>query len=230
MWNTSEGDRILNGAEANLFKAGVLALVQCIKEEGELEENGYSIAVFDQLTWSQRLAVLELVTTHLLSESGISPQLSAVNESAIAMVYEYIALQVDLEIGFAESSGSNSWRTLVLYAARECFWNPENEPNPTDDSLDVARLPRNPDSRHRDLWTALVRLLADRILWDRDFELIETFVDEPPEKAAMMRQIMGIGDDYFSTAADDLNSPAEVQDSLRRMSAILIPEGFGPQL
>lgn len=227
MWNTSRGERILTGAEANLFKAGVLALVQCIKEEGELEENGYSIAVFDQLTWSQRLAVLELVTTHLLSDSGHSPHLSAVNESAIAMVYEYIALQVDLEIPFEQSTGSSTWRTLVLYAARECFWNPEHDPDPADESLDVACLPTDANSRQSDLWATMVRLLADRILWDRDFELIETFVDEPPEKAAMMRQIMGIGDDYFSTAAEDLNSPAEVRDSLRRLSAILVPESFG---
>lgn len=228
MWNTSEGERILTGAEANLFKAGVLALVQCIKEEGELEENGYCIAVFDQLTWSQRLAVLELVTTHLLGDAGAPPQLSAVNESAIAMVYEYIAFEVDMEIGFDEPPTSDSWRSLVLYAARECYWNPQLDPPPAEDTLDIADLPDSADSRQRDVWVDLVRSLADRILWDRDFELIETFVDEPPEKAAMMRQIMGIDENYFSTAADDLNSPEEVRESLKRMSAMLVPEGFRP--
>lgn len=229
MWNTSEGERILIGAEANLFKAGVLALVQCIKEEGELEENGYCIAVFDQLTWSQRLAVLELVTTHLLRDDAPSPTLSAVNEAAIAMVYEYVAFEIDLEIEFEEPASSTTWRQLVMYAARDCFWNPELDANPPPDASNIAHLPDSALCRDRGVWSSIVSALADRILWDRDFELIETFVDEPPEKATMMRQIMGINEEYFSTAADDLNSPEAVKDSLNRLSALLIPETFRPQ-
>lgn len=216
MWNTSDGHRILKGAEAALFKAGVLALVECVKEEDEFTGDGYVIAVFDALTWSQRLAVLECVATHLLTGGTDPPKLSAVNESAIAMVYEHISHQIDDEIDRA----TYVWRTLVLNAAHDCFWQPEDETD-TNETHEFEYIPNSPESTRIDLWHPLVQSLADQILWDRDFEMMETFVDEPPEKATMMRQIMGIDEDYFATAAEDLNSKEDVEASLNRLTLLL---------
>lgn len=223
MWNTSEGDRILQGHESALFKAGVLALVERVKEEAEFEAEPYCIVVFDELTWSQRLAVLETITTHLLTNSLPAPKLSAVNESAVAMVFEHISFEIDMEI--EEISPGTTWRQLVLNAAHESIRTPDDEEEEEEEESDTDHgtyIPDSPNSQRRDLWHPLVHSLADQILWDRDFEMIETFVDEPPEKATMMRQIMGIDEDYFSTAAEDLNSPEEVSDSLGRLSKLLL--------
>lgn len=220
MWNTSQGDRMLQGAEAALFKAGVVSLVECVKEEAEYTTDGYSVVVFDQLTWSQRLAVLESISTYLLTNTSPAPKLSAVNEAAIAMVFEFISYQIDIEID--DEPPSNLWRSLVLDAANECFGDNSEEEEADDDFI-----PDSADSQRRDIWHPLVQTLADQILWDRDFEMIETFIDEPPEKATMMRQIMGIDDDYFSTAADDLHSPGEVAESLNRLSNLLSDASTG---
>ena len=225
MWNTSQGNRILQGAEAILFKAGVMALVEQIKEEVHFAKGDYSVVAFDELTWSQRLAVLETITTHLLSATAPPPELSAVNESAVAMVFDRISYEIDREIE-GEPLG-NSWRRLVLSAAHECLCEPNDDrENAETNNYDVDSvdddIPESAESNRRDLWHPLVQSLADCILWDRDFEMIEDFVDEPPEKAAMIRQIMGIDDNYFSTAADDLHSPDAISDSLNRLSKLLV--------
>jgi len=48
--------------------------------------------------------------------------------------------------------------------------------------------------------------LADQILWDRDFELESLIADQDPLKVADIKEYLGIGKDYFSTAAPDANS------------------------
>jgi len=55
-------------------------------------------------------------------------------------------------------------------------------------------------------WKRVIELLADRVLWDRDFELEEAFADHDPEKINAIKQYMGINEDYFAVAAPDANS------------------------
>ena len=223
MWHTSEGDRILEAAEAHLFKAAATGLVERVKEDVRIESGGYTISLFDELTWSQRLAVLESVTTHLLTGTDRMPELTAVNEAAIGTVFDHISCEIDLEI--ENISLGTQWRQLVLDACHECFGDDLREPDDSDrdDSAEdeADYLPKSAHCARPDLWHRLVQSLADRILWDRDYELMGDFLDEPPEKAAMLRQIMGIGDDYFAAAADDLHSDQEAGETLRRLAGIL---------
>ncbi|MCP4788109.1 MAG: hypothetical protein GY903_13390 [Fuerstiella sp.] len=223
MWHTSEGDRLLEAAEARLFKAGVTGLVERVKEETRADGGGYSIALFDELTWSQRLAVLESVATHLLTESGHMPELTAVNEAAIGAVFDHISFEIDVEIEGVPSA--SVWRQLVFDACHECFGDELRENDESGDEEgpeeDADYLPESANNDRPGQWHPLVQSLADRILWDRDYELMGEFLDEPPEKAAMLRQIMGIGDDYFATAAVDLHSDQEARETLRRLAGIL---------
>jgi hypothetical protein len=48
-----------------------------------------------------------------------------------------------------------------------------------------------------------VDCLASAILWDRDFEFAETFLDADPEAARQRRKTLGIVDDYFVMPAPD---------------------------
>ena len=223
MWHTSEGDRFLEAAEARLFKAGVTGLVERVKEDVRVESGGYTITLFDELTWSQRLAVLESVATHLLTKTDQMPELTAVNEAAIGTVFDHISFEIDMEI--EDTSSGTVWRQLVLDACHECLGDELSEHDDSDgdeaaeDEADY--LPESASCERPDLWHHLVQSLADRILWDRDYELMGDFLDEPPEKAAMLRQIMGIGEDYFAAAADDLHSDQEAGETLRRLAGIL---------
>ena len=58
-------------------------------------------------------------------------------------------------------------------------------------------------------WGRVIDYLADAILWDRDFEFSESFLDMDPEILRERRQILGIDDDYFTQIAPD-PPPAEV--------------------
>ena len=216
MWKTPQGNRCLVQAEAALFKAATLALVERVKEEEQhLQTCRYGVQVFDQLTWSPRLAALELAATHLLSSTSPAPILNAVNEATIAAIFSHVSFEIDMEID--DMSRAFRWRQLTLSAGCEIF---EIDEDPRTLELEYT-LPQSIGDKRRELWHSLVDSLADQILWDRDFELIETFIDEPPEKATMMRQIMGIDDNYFSTAADDLHSARQVQQSLGRLTEVL---------
>ncbi len=217
MWHTSEGDRVLDGEEAALFRAAVLALVERVKDE-RAEEPAYCIQLFDELTWSQRIAVLEQVASHLLASTEKPPELTAVNEAAIGAVFEHISFEIDSEILHAPHLVK--WRQLVLDACLESFGQPVGNCE-SDDDDDMPTFPESCQCARHELWHPAVQLLADRILWDRDYEMVAEFLDEPPEKAAMLRQIMGIDDNYFVVAAQDLMSDAEVQSSLKRLSKIL---------
>ena len=216
MWHTSEGDRILDGAEAALFRAAVLALVERVKDERNLEP-AYCIQLFDELTWSQRIAVLEHVASHVLASTEKPPELTAVNEAAIGAVFEHVSFEIDSEI--LDTPNSCDWRKLVLNACYESFGKPVGSGDSDEDGTPI--FPESPECERHELWHATIQMLADRILWDRDYEMVAEFLDEPPEKAAMLRQIMGIDDNYFVVAAQDLVSDAEVQNSLRRLSKIL---------
>ena len=224
MWHTSEGDRNLEGNEAKLFKNGITGLVEYEKEEGDLDGFGYSTAVFDNLTWSQRLAVLENAATHLLTKTNAIPKLTAVNEAAIAAIFEHISFEIDREIDLEPPR--TDWRQLVLNTHLERFGQYVDGRSVIDglideEESDESYIPESADSERRDLWHPLVQSLADQILWDRDFEMMEDFLDEPPEKAGMLRQIMGIDDDYFATAAEDLKSAEEIGRTLQRLDGIL---------
>ena len=222
MWHTSEGDRVLEGAEAALFKAGVISIVEQIKDEANYSGFGYSIGLFNELTWSQRLAVIQTVTTSLLNSNESAPRLSAVNEAAIAAVFEHISYQIDVEID--DEPAGNGWRQLLLDACNEAFGVinfDADEANNENQEEESQTIPSSASCERRDLWHPLVQSLADRILWDRDFEMMDEFLDEPPEKAAVLRQIMGIDDEYFATAAEDLNSLEEVGETLCRLTEVL---------
>jgi hypothetical protein len=52
-------------------------------------------------------------------------------------------------------------------------------------------------------WSDLIDLLAQAILWDRDFELADSFLDADPGESSQRRRLLGIEDDYFTRVAPD---------------------------
>ena len=73
MWWTSDGERILKGAEAALFREalGVLVDYVCQDEDGTIWQFG--VAPFDSLQHGQKLAVLTQVGCALLRDDEAPP-------------------------------------------------------------------------------------------------------------------------------------------------------------
>jgi hypothetical protein len=222
MWHTSRGDRTLSGAEAKLVAQAVDTMVDALlmHVDDDLETDGHGvcqsgIAVFDALSPSQRIALLYDVTRHLLTATEATLSLSATSEAAVAAIFIEIRDQVAIEIdlfpdGLLDESLSDpqtrsTWRRRVLAAAAQVMRSSQEEIGPAADELELP----DPHCRELSVWEDLVDSLAEAVLWDRDFEMAETFLDVDPGISRQRRRLLGIEEDYFTQVAPDPR-PAEV--------------------
>ncbi len=49
----------------------------------------------------------------------------------------------------------------------------------------------------------MVDWLAEAVLWDRDFEMADTFLDVDPGISRQRRRLLGIQEDYFTQVPPD---------------------------
>lgn len=232
MWQTSTGNRTLHGAEARLVADAIDVMIDDLDEHFIVPDSPppwqFGISVFDNLGPTQQLAVLHDVATHLLIDTPEPLPLSATNEGAVGAIFEEIRDQIIMEIETSRSEiveslsaademaaevavfrrasdfvrPAPSWRQRVLDAFAETQaedgcdeWIDEWE----DDNL----LPRSAFDRDMTRWEMLIESLADTILWDRDYEMAESFLDAAPDLAKQRRELLGIDDDYYIAIAPD---------------------------
>jgi len=195
MWRTSTGTRTLVGSEAELVRQ-LLAFVYfqinvACPAAGEPFESGVSL--FDRLEASQQLALLAEVGQGLLSADQPPPKLSSLREATVSVLFEElracVADEVDCEL--EEESPNRYWRRLIV---RVCI--------AAGDDEQIADLPDS-GSDDLDAWDLIVESLADRILWDRDWEMEDLFADAIPERGRQLKRFLGIDDDYFRDIAPD---------------------------
>src|ERR1017187_2533771 len=147
MWWTSEDERVLTGAEWDLFRLGLSTLWDDVEMSDDDEEPGTTgVAVFDNLRKPERLALLAQVARGLHDEGEPCPDLTALMEGTVAAVFAQLRYLIVIEIETeAERVGPSSPREdraarprhLVLAAVREA--NPNRE-LPLAESDDVTEL------------------------------------------------------------------------------------------
>ena len=222
MWPTSTGTRTLRGAEATLFAASIVVMLDSLDErlsddddDSQDEDDRHSptadmqlgIAVFDSLTIPQRVAMLHHVSKHLLTDSApANDDTSAVDDATVAAIFSEIQDQVIIEIDLHLEEDSAiefdepflgpsrldaaHWRILVLAAFDQIY--------PNTDDEDDFKGPATAHDTAVETWEAVIDLLASAILWDRDFELSDGFLDEDPVSARLRKRLLGIHEDYFT--------------------------------
>tara|TARA_R110002049_G_scaffold4601_4_gene31795 strand:- start:11187 stop:11906 length:720 start_codon:yes stop_codon:yes gene_type:complete len=234
MWHTSRGDRTLAGAEGILIGHAIETLIDSLMvhyDEDIDDESAFQcesgIAVFDSLSTSQRLALLHDVARHLLTPTESALPLSATAEAAVAAVFVEIRDQVAIEIGLmgasptrsADQSHGTLWRKLVLEAHYSIFGElsaTDLEPEYDDGTIYRPAV----DSRDMNTWEDIIEHLTDAVLWDRDFEMADSFLDVDPGVSQQRRRLLGIDDDYFTRVAPDPR-PNEVFDLVSRTRDIV---------
>jgi len=167
MWCTSQGERVLNGAEWDLFREGLSCLWDDVEASEEEDGPGTTgIAVFDELPKAERLSLLASVAKGLTDEDEPCPDLTALTEGTVAAIFAHILYLIEVEIELQEeamASGSSRMvrsrrlRQMVLAAA---------------DQVGIDRGPLRVESGSDALaeWSDLTDELRDRILWDdRDY-------------------------------------------------------------
>lgn len=192
-WRTPFGNRFLVGVEAELIRESLGYVVDIAKTQygGHIDRTDCGARLFDDLTGSQKLAILELVGRALLRKTASIPPLNAVNEAAVAALYQAIRDGIESEITDGKyMDDSTYWRRTVRAAFFECF---------PDDDGDVP----HPDGTDRSEWHVILEMLTDRVLWDEDFTDAPRFLDATPERAEMLKELLGINEDYFTAVADD---------------------------
>jgi hypothetical protein len=212
MWWTSEGERVLLGAEWELFREGLAGIRDHIGDSARGEESfDYGIAAFDNLQPGQQLALLAQVGQALRDEAVPMPELTAHTEGTVAAVFEYIRQAIGTEISLQQdlrgSSHATFWRQLVLAACRQVEEGCEESlPEPSCDDLDE--------------WGFLIDVLADWILWDSDFDMEDCFLDGNPAEGQQKMKELGIARDYYIQVAPD---PSEeelngIRETLREIT------------
>jgi hypothetical protein len=205
MWLTALGTRVLRGAEWELFRVGLSTLWDEIESQPDDEEPGLTdVKAFDRLTRPERLALLAQVGKGLHDRREPCPDLTALNEAAVAAVFAQVRYLVAVEID-AQRSGFGTFsrdragrpRELVLAAARE---------------VDPERRADLPKTRSTDLskWYDLIQTMLFRILDDIDYLAAEIFLDAPPSRSRSMKDMLGIPEDYFS-AIPDFQTPQTLE-------------------
>src|SRR3954462_4293036 len=191
MWWTPLGERVLRGAEWELFRDG-LSMVRDLVEEAKSADDpkigSVGVEAFDQLQPDQKLALLARVGKALKDEGEPMPELTAHTEATVAAVYAHVLAMIVMEIesppGSEKVDGWDdpediddafAWRRLALAVYLEDDGEPEANGTATDEVAD--RVPGNreeddgpwspPETSSEDVeeWEFLVaECLANRIL------------------------------------------------------------------
>ena len=223
MWETSEGIRTLEGAEAYLVRELVHYLLDQIMVGIEINEPHRSdVPVFDALQPTQQLVMLSQVAQGLLSHNAPPPALTAINEGAIYALFCELRGLIEIEVDFERlgESQENTIRTAAIDA-----WSQHHQ---WCDSVEDGDTTPDPSSMDVDQWAWFVELIADQILWDRDFDLDGLVADIQPEKADQLKAYLGIERDYYSTVAPDVNDIdiKQISDQIRA----LVPASDSPTI
>lgn len=218
MWRTPNGERIMTGAEAALFREAIAEVLERIEDEEEFSDDRWpwGVRVFDGIASGQQLAILAVVAQALFDPHVPPPRLSAVNESVIGVMFIAIERAIRFEIdeadGLARIGGDPfRWRKLVLAAIVE------TDGSPATTSDDELPEPTCPDF---DEWSVLLETLGDGVLWDGDWEMDDLFMDVDPETSKVRKELLTIDEDYYTAVAPD-PTPEELAEARRLLRAIV---------
>jgi hypothetical protein len=212
MWRTCAGDRVLRGAEWDVFRAALAEVADLV--EGSLGgDDLYSsgIGAFDCLQPEQKLTLLALVARALSDEALPTPALTAHSEGAVAAVFAYLreCLEVEIESQDVPEMAGHAcyWRGFVLAACREAGTGTEG-PCPGETCDDLSE------------WELLIDGLAGRIFWDDDYRMDDHFLDADPRVARTEMRSLGIADEYYKAVVPDPDPTAleEARQALRRLT------------
>lgn len=186
MWDTSYGDRTLQGAEAHLFANGLLGFLDeaCT---WDIENHSTDIAIYDQLSAGQRLSVLRDIARGLFRDDVESIPRTASLDVTIVAIFAFIEAQVLVELEMGDMG--SGWRQDVIKVFEEI------------DCLDTIDL----SNTSSDDWKYEIDMLANRILSDRDCFTGEMLMDPPPEEAEGVKVLLGIKDAYLQDIPEDLS-------------------------
>ena len=212
MWRMRDGDRVLTEVEWEVFATGLDMLRSQVEADisAGSDDTDTGVRAFDRLTAEQKLGLLAAVARAVRDPDIPIPRHTAANEGAIMAIVNSFEGMLQAEIELNEKGRTDLRRCLLAACAGA-------------DDLPAAR------SANWAEWEFLCECFADRLLWDRDFELGDVFLDLPSNVARSRLHEAGIDPDYF------LDIPAEpgeaglvaARQELARLLDLPVPDDDG---
>lgn len=167
MWRTPEGNRTLSGVEAEVLLEGLRSLAAELRDQRDDHES--DVPAFDALSFGQRVSTLHDVANGLLRSDAPVAVHTAANEAAIYAIYRQLHRTMVDELILSDEGDEECLDVReLLHRAGSALRMEATPPVECTDDTD---------------WERLIESLCDRVLWDRDFEIGNLFLDSPPDTA-----------------------------------------------
>ena len=224
MWRTACGECVMTGAEAELLRSLIDGMVDSIEmalKDGMSHITG--VVLFDQLQPTQQMAMLCRVAHALLDNDIPEPELTAVNEATVYAIFRelYIWIQMEIDGERMDNESPPLEDEISHFNARAITLAAYQHRMPKEEIQEFERAGYIPDVGCRDMseWDSIIEGLADRILWDRDFDMEYLMADEGPGKAEVLKSHLGIDEGYYTAIAPEIsdNGFMQMRDLIRNL-------------
>ncbi|NJL40160.1 MAG: hypothetical protein HC840_07550 [Leptolyngbyaceae cyanobacterium RM2_2_4] len=223
MWNTASGLRILEGIEAKFYLEAMQLAVDYLEQYAEADEEVDVFTcdrIFDSASFEQKIALLHRCLAALLDPTVEAPILTNTVEAAAYFPLAYIHMRVEEEIEIDEIDG-DSEPDDSRYCYRQMVWEPfsayllpnwQNDEDAEETQEDEA-IVYDISSNDVILWEEIIDGLANRIFWDRDWQMTTIRPQILDGIDPNVGTPVGLTDDYITNRLPKV-SPKQVEELL----------------
>ena len=229
------GDGVLTGAQAKLVKLAIAEYSGRLDGAGAWDGDNDWVCVEQvaRMGRQQMLHMLATVARALLDPRAPQPPATADSEATAYQIFMLLGAAAGAEIDMFDELRTDGMRRppRALTRARRAISAALLEAGCCKDADDESdeRCGRcswcvpDPECVDTDEWAGALEALADRVLWDRDWEMEGLLADADPGMADSVKGTMAIGGGYFSipapepTAADTVAARAYLESVCAEM-------------
>ncbi|MEP0915394.1 hypothetical protein NC981_01065 [Leptolyngbya sp. DQ-M1] len=202
VWRTSLGERVLQSIEAEVYLTAVQHSVEYLQDSLDFDEVEIKTGdrIFDSASINQKTVLLHTCLSALLRSAIEAPPLTNVTEAAAYYPFAFLKLRVGDEIMMSQEEWSDEEDEAIKYFYRRLIWKAfeqyllpawqagieEFGPNEELDNFHDC-------SDDLDLWRTVIDELADRIFWDRDWQIKVRDFESPTD----LDESLGL-EEYFT--------------------------------
>jgi hypothetical protein len=225
VWRTSLGIRSLQGVEAELYLTTMQDAIDYIEVMGDELDVETGDRIFDSANFQQKAVILHHCLSALLKPEIEAPELTNVLEAGAYFPFAYLKMRLEEEIS-EEDEWSEDEEDLK-YAYRRLLWNAFEEfvrPRWESAVEEYGEREEEADfsdrSTNLDLWEEIIDGLADRIFWDRDWQvssIAPQLLDGIEEEFS---QLTGLDEAYMTNRLPSSTDEADLPLAERSLLAL----------
>jgi hypothetical protein len=201
-WRTNLGERVLQGVEAEVYLTAVQHSIEYLQDSRDFDEIEVKTGdlIFDIASTNQKIVLLHTCLTALLNPEIEAPLLTNVTEAAAYYPFGFLKLRVGDEIMMGEEEWPEEDNEENKYFYRRLIWKAFEQYLLPGWQAGIEEFGANEEldnfhdrSDNLDLWQTVIDELADRIFWERDWQIKVRDVESPTD----LDESLGL-EEYFT--------------------------------